>query len=142
MRAVAPSPVLQVIPIVDFPARLVFGVAVSFLNFAFQLVLFSVDHIKIIVRKLAPLLFDLALHLLSVSFHAIPIHNDLLYDDTTTRASLSSSPRGLVRRDGESGPGGMGLAESRPPSQQINGDRTAEFCPFPTHARKINWRLS
>ena len=94
MRAVAPSPVLQVIPIVDFPARLVFGVAVSFLNFAFQLVLFSVDHIKIIVRKLAPLLFDLALHLLSVSFHAIPIHDDLLYDDTTNARQSFELPQG------------------------------------------------
>jgi hypothetical protein len=68
-------PALCVVPIIDFQARLIFGVAISFLDFALELVLLSIDYVKIIISEFAPLLFDLAFHLLPASFNAIPIHS-------------------------------------------------------------------
>jgi len=61
-------------PVIYFLLGLILGVAVALLQMTFELVLTSVDYIEIIVSKFAPLLFDLTLHLLPVSFDAVPIH--------------------------------------------------------------------
>src|SRR6516162_3125353 len=64
------SPFLSAIPVVNVLARLIFCDAVTLLYFALQLVPMAVDHVKIIVGELAPLLFDLAFHLFPISFDA------------------------------------------------------------------------
>jgi len=69
-------PALCIVPIIDFPARLIFGVAISLLDFAFELILLAIDYVEIIISEFAPLLFDLAFHLLPASFNAIPVHSD------------------------------------------------------------------
>jgi hypothetical protein len=43
------------------------------LNFAFELVLPSVDYVQVIVGQPTPLLFGLALELLPVAFDSIPV---------------------------------------------------------------------
>ena len=47
------------------------------MDFALQLVPFPIDDVEVIVGELAPLLFDLAFHLLPISFNAIPVHEAL-----------------------------------------------------------------
>jgi hypothetical protein len=68
-------PALCVVPIIDFPARLIPSVAISLLDFALELILLAIDYVEIIIREFAPFLFDLAFHLLPASFNAIPIHS-------------------------------------------------------------------
>jgi hypothetical protein len=70
------SPLLCVVPIVDVFLGLIFCVPVALLEFALQLLALSVDDVEIVVSKLAPLLFDLALDLLPVSFNPISIHGN------------------------------------------------------------------
>src|SRR5690349_14057142 len=67
-------PFLPVEPVVHFFRRLVLGVAVALLQPALKLVLPAVDDIEIVIGQLAPLLLDLALDLLPVSFDAVPVH--------------------------------------------------------------------
>jgi hypothetical protein len=43
-------------------------------NFALELISLSIDSCEIIVGEIAPLLLDLSLYLLPVSFNSIPIH--------------------------------------------------------------------
>ena len=64
-------------PIIDVFAHHVFCDSVSLLNPPFELVALSVDAIQVIFGELTPLLLDLALNLLPVSFDAIPIHHFL-----------------------------------------------------------------
>lgn len=61
------SPSLTSVPIIDLFLRLVFLIAVSLLNFAFELISLPVDHVEIVISELSPLLFDLAFDLLPVS---------------------------------------------------------------------------
>jgi hypothetical protein len=70
------SPSLAVIPGVYILLNLVLGEAVAFLDFALELITLSIDSSKIIVGEVAPLLFDLTLDLLPVTFDSIPIHVD------------------------------------------------------------------
>jgi len=49
--------------------------AVSLLQLTDQLISFPCDDVQIAVRELAPLLFDLALDLLPISFDLIPVHD-------------------------------------------------------------------
>ncbi len=67
-------PILATVPIIDVAANSILLDAVAFLNFAFELITLAGDLIKIVVSEFAPLLLDLALELLPVSFDAIPIH--------------------------------------------------------------------
>src|SRR5271168_4387090 len=64
----------RVQPIVDVLARPVLCQAVTFVNFAFELIALAIDLGKIVVGELAPLLLDLSFSLLPISFHAVPIH--------------------------------------------------------------------
>jgi len=48
------------------------------LDFAFELLAFAVDDVKVVIGELSPLFLDLALHLLPVSFNPIPVHGVLL----------------------------------------------------------------
>jgi hypothetical protein len=59
---------------VDLLLGLVFGITIPLLQTALELVLLAIYDIKVIISKLPPLLFDLALHLLPITFNAIPIH--------------------------------------------------------------------
>jgi hypothetical protein len=40
----------------------------------------AADDVNIIIRELAPLLFDLAFHLFPISFDAVPIHSSDSFD--------------------------------------------------------------
>jgi hypothetical protein len=51
---------LAIVPGVNFLSRLVLRVTVPLLQAALELILLAGDDIKVIVRQLAPLLFDLA----------------------------------------------------------------------------------
>jgi hypothetical protein len=75
------SPLLCAIPIIDVLANLIFREAIPFLNFAFQLILTTVDHIEIIVGELAPLLLNVAFDLLPISLDPIPVHFSLHNSD-------------------------------------------------------------
>src|SRR5580700_2564134 len=69
--------VLRLQPIVNVLAHHVFGQAIALLDLAFELVALAVDCGQIIVGELTPLLLDLALGLLPVSFDAVPVHRNL-----------------------------------------------------------------
>ena len=58
--------------------HLILGVAVARLDLAFQLLTVAVDLGNVVVGELAPLLLDLAGHLLPIAFDAIPVHGVLL----------------------------------------------------------------
>jgi hypothetical protein len=49
------SPPLSIVPVVDLPADLILLVAVPLLDLAFELIAATVDHIEIVVGKLAPI---------------------------------------------------------------------------------------
>jgi hypothetical protein len=68
------SPLLNAVPIVNVLAGLIFREAISLLNFAFQLITTTVDHIEIVVSELAPFLFNFAFDLLPISLDPIPVH--------------------------------------------------------------------
>jgi hypothetical protein len=51
-------PALCIVPIIDFPARLIFGVAMSFLDFALELILLAIDYVEIIISEFAPTRFQ------------------------------------------------------------------------------------
>ncbi len=55
-------------PVAQLLFGLVFGDALALLNLAQQLVSFASNHVQVIIRKLAPLLFDFALELRPVAF--------------------------------------------------------------------------
>src|ERR1700756_1632668 len=65
---------LRLQPLVDILTHRVLGDSVAFLDFAFQLIALTIDLREIIVGELTPLLFDLALGGLPISFDSIPIH--------------------------------------------------------------------
>ena len=67
-------PPLSSVPGVDLLLGLVFGITIPLLQTAFELVLLAIYDIKVIIGKLPPLFFNLALHLLPITFNAIPIH--------------------------------------------------------------------
>ena len=58
----------------DLLLGLVLRNSVDFLDPAREFLATDVDHVKVVIRELAPLLVDLALELLPVAFDAIPIH--------------------------------------------------------------------
>jgi hypothetical protein len=66
-------PGLAAVPIVDVLAHVVLGLAVAFLDLAFELVALAADLGEIVVSELAPLFLDLAAYLLPVAFDTIPI---------------------------------------------------------------------
>src|SRR5262245_5487637 len=63
-------------PFAHFTLSLVAGDPVRFLELAHQLVALAGDDIEIVIGQLAPLLLELALHLLPVAFHTVPIHKN------------------------------------------------------------------
>lgn len=68
------SPGLTAVLVVDFFVGLIFLITVSLLELAFELIALAIDDVKIIVGKLTPLLLDLALDLLPVTFDWIPVN--------------------------------------------------------------------
>jgi hypothetical protein len=50
------------------------GDAVVFLNFSHELLAFSVDHIEIVIRELAPLFFDTPFRLFPLALNLVPVH--------------------------------------------------------------------
>ena len=58
----------------DLLFRLVLGDAVDFLDAAGEFFAAAVDHVKVVVRELAPLLADLAGKLFPIPFDTIPVH--------------------------------------------------------------------
>src|SRR5215203_2339545 len=67
-------PFLASVPVVHFTPDLVLLIPVTLLDLAFELIAAAVDHVQIVIGELAPLLFDVALELLPVPFHSVPIH--------------------------------------------------------------------
>src|SRR5438105_2960884 len=65
-------------PILDLLLRFILGHAVALLDAAYELVLLPVDHLKVILGELAPLLSDLAGELLPIAFDPVPVHCLLL----------------------------------------------------------------
>src|SRR4051812_48075009 len=66
------------LPVLHLLLGLVLADAVGVLDLADQLVALAGDPVELVVADLAPLLLDLALHLLPVAFDAIPVHAALL----------------------------------------------------------------
>ena len=58
----------------DLLFRFVLGDAVDFLDAAGEFFAAAVDHVKVVVRELAPLLANLARKLLPIPFDTIPVH--------------------------------------------------------------------
>jgi hypothetical protein len=54
---------------------LILGNAVTLLNLALELIAAASDHIEVVIRELAPLLFDLAFDLLPIAFNPVPVHS-------------------------------------------------------------------
>lgn len=65
---------LRVLPICNLFLCFVLGDTVSFLDSADQLVTLARNHFEVIIGELSPLLFDIALELLPVTFNAVPVH--------------------------------------------------------------------
>jgi hypothetical protein len=78
-------------PIIDVLAHHIPGHAIALLDESFELLAPSVDHGQIVIGKLTPLLFDLALGLFPISFDAVPVHSRHL--------RKSGPPREGKRRD-------------------------------------------
>jgi hypothetical protein len=96
-------PSLRVIPSVDISLGFVFGFAVALLDFSLELLTLAVDYIEIIISEFTPLLFDLALDLLPITFNTIPCHNFssmLVMSDQRDCGEKSSALLGLPARDG------------------------------------------
>jgi hypothetical protein len=62
-------------PIIDVLAHHIPGQAIALLDDSFELLAPSVDRGQIVIGKLTPLLFDLALCLFPISFDAVPVHS-------------------------------------------------------------------
>jgi hypothetical protein len=78
-------PALCIVPIIDFPARLIFGVAMSFLDFALELILLAFDYVEIIISEFAPTRFQsTASPFVNCKFH------------TPTAWGLASSEAGIL----------------------------------------------
>src|SRR5271169_2813832 len=75
--AAAPN-LVRLLPLTDLSIRLIPGYPICFLDLAGQLVALAVDLDKHIVRKLAPLLLELARYLFPIALHTIPVHCRLL----------------------------------------------------------------
>jgi hypothetical protein len=71
-------PSLATAPVIDVAFNTILFDAIPLLDLAFQLVALAGDLVKIIVSEFTPLLLDLALRLLPVSFDPIPIHGRFL----------------------------------------------------------------
>src|SRR4029077_14452787 len=82
-------------PIIDLLAHHIPGQAIALLDDSFELLAPSVDHGQIVIGKLTPLLFDLALCLFPISFDAVPVHSRHL------RKSGCPSRGGTLRRAGQ-----------------------------------------
>src|SRR5262249_44249912 len=65
--------------VVYLPFCCVLRDAVPLLNLADQLIPFSGNHVEIVIRQLAPVLFDLANRLFPLAFDAVPVHGILLF---------------------------------------------------------------
>src|SRR5208337_1002277 len=74
LRAGAGELVDTLQPGIDFSIGFILPVPVALLKPPGQLCPLAFDHIQIVIGELAPLLLHLALELLPVTFHAIPIH--------------------------------------------------------------------
>jgi hypothetical protein len=61
-------------PIIDVLAHHIPGQVIALLDDSFELLAPSVDRGQIVIGKLTPLLFDLALCLFPISFDAVPVH--------------------------------------------------------------------
>jgi hypothetical protein len=66
-------PVLRAVPIINLFASLILGIAIAFLDLAFELVAPPVNGIEVVIGEFAPLLLDPAFDLLPVSFNSVPI---------------------------------------------------------------------
>ena len=61
----------QLVPILDLLPRPILGQAIALLEFPFELLSSAIDDIQIVISEIAPLLLDLPLQLLPVSFDSI-----------------------------------------------------------------------
>lgn len=59
---------------VDFFFGFLFGFAVAFLDFSFELLGFAIDCVHVIVGEFAPLLLDFAFDLFPVAFELVAVH--------------------------------------------------------------------
>src|SRR5262245_41165124 len=84
------SDILQ--PGVDFLLSLVLGVTVTLLQTSGEFLALALDDVEIVVGELAPLLLGLALELLPVSLHAIPIHLPSLLVCVPEKSEMPGQP--------------------------------------------------
>src|SRR5690606_26003094 len=67
-------------PVVDFALDLFLSLPIMLLEAAGELFAIAVDHVKVVIREFAPLLLNLALKLLPISFDLIPVHGVAPYE--------------------------------------------------------------
>src|SRR5262245_32008412 len=61
-------------PFINFARCLILGVSIALLNSTDQFFALALDHLKVVIGQLGPLLLDLACKLFPVALDAIPIH--------------------------------------------------------------------
>lgn len=67
-------PALTTVPVVDIFLGSILFIAVTLLDLPLELLALAIDDVEVVVGEFASLLLDLTLHLLPVTFNAIPIH--------------------------------------------------------------------
>ncbi|CAH1654058.1 hypothetical protein CHELA1G11_10725 [Hyphomicrobiales bacterium] len=75
-------------PVIDLPLGFVLRDAIALLQLSGEFRAFTLHDIQIVVGELAPLLLQIPLELLPVTFNAIPIHITLLYSNDYERNEL------------------------------------------------------
>jgi hypothetical protein len=68
----------RLLPVAVFRLCVIFGMAVTLLQLAYQFIFLAVDNLKIIVRQLTPLLLGFTFDLQPLSFEYIIIHYKLI----------------------------------------------------------------
>jgi len=116
-------------PIIDVLAHHIPGHAIALLDESFELLAPSVDHGQIVIGKLTPLLFDLALGLFPISFDAVPVHSRHLRKSGPPREGETS------RRAGEFRPkvarfNGSTRRRARNPFRLCRFHRSSSFAPL------------
>src|SRR5690242_5465005 len=81
------------LPLIVVAFRLVARPAITFLELADKLVLFSANRLPIVVGQLAPLLAHFSFHLFPIAFESVPVHFF-----TSNLPCASASPMGDVEQ--------------------------------------------
>jgi hypothetical protein len=69
------------------------------LNFANELLAFSIDDVQIIIRELSPLFFGLSFVLIPLSFYLVPVHDSPLEICPARRTRLTSERKNARNKE-------------------------------------------